>query len=276
MLSARLAKVRNPFGSGRVETWLVGSAFRMRGKALKLRQGNWVLTRFAAELSDGIIRSSTLLDPLDPVVVSHAPVWKRFAVSCALASHYDRFRLDPGLTPNLASQEYRANRLGPSLSTPDDPETGYETQIDYLWRKGRRAHRQSHAVHVWATWLSVGAVTAVILGLIMATWDILSKRMGVLPGPVSSIVGADLLKYSMPIVFPAAVSLCTAIWLVQDSGRREKRYAQVCARLERYAARLRVQAAPADIEETIRSCEDLLLDELIDWETVAVNMSRVE
>jgi hypothetical protein len=200
---------------------------------------HWLRARFAVEMVRSLSASVPALDPLRPLISHHAPEWSRFAVSAGLlvnAGHPGPDDLDTLRT------RYIADRL-------DDQIHYFQVKVPparALWKLSRRL----------AETFTIAAPFFVFIALLNKLlhwgWD-------------QSLWGVILVEF-MPIALPLLASAATGVRSALDTGRRTERYPQMAEQLAAAKVWLGGLRTRSTIQPAIARCEEILLDELIEWD----------
>jgi hypothetical protein len=231
------------------ELVLVSSALWM---AIQLHrrhtQEKWIRCRFACELVRGLRASVPLIDPLHPPITRHDPKWKRFALSAGLlVMEHQRSH-----QPEVLRDHYLATRLGVDHQ---------ESQIQHFKTKRTAATRWWNVtglVGTWSAWLA-----PVFVGL-----SLLNKCLhwGWEKSPVGWFF-VGLLPIALPLLAGAASGIRHAL----DAGRRKERYPEMVARLTEIKRALPGLQTASSIRQAVSRSEEILLDELIEWQLAVKN-----
>jgi hypothetical protein len=211
-------------------------------------QETWIRCRFACELVRGLRSSVPLIDPLHPSITRHDPKWKRFALSAGLLV-LEHQHLDQAL---LLREHYLATRLGGDL--PGNQILHYQTQ--------------QPAATFW--WNFTGSV---------ATWSARLAPVFVLLSLLNKLSGRhwheDPLGWTivafLPIALPLLAGVASGIRQALDAGRRKDRYPAMVERLTEIKAAQPGLQTGSSIRRAITHSEEILLDELIEWQLAVKN-----
>lgn len=238
-------------GIAMTELILVLVAIVMMWRVSKLASNHrWRLSRFAAELIDGAMRSGGLIDPLDQLVGRHDATWKRFWLAIAIRSHRQQNQGVAKLDTTGRLRKLRHRYV----------EQRVEYQRDLYFEKCKSAAAREMSWLGWAKmWSTRLAPWAIGLAIIIKVtgWPMS-------PGPIKDVLAA-IFGSLTPIFFPLVVSASGALLLARDAARRTDRYGKIANRLERCACVLPLAQTPAAVKRLVLETEDLLLDELIEW-----------
>lgn len=215
----------------------------------------WRRSRFGAELADSQIHSAGLIDPLRPVVLRHAERWKRFAISLSLAAHRQKMRrlAEYGAEERfrILRQEYLEHRIG--------------RQIRYLKQQHGIASRRFDRWGTVGIWASLSAIVVISVAFVVKV-----------ACPVASKNALTLLvTLFLPIFLPVVASLASSMIIASDAARRASRYRQVRERLDRFQRLIPVVGTSSGMERVVLEIEDILLDEIIEWNATAENMEHM-
>jgi hypothetical protein len=222
----------------------------------KHTQERWIRCRFACEILRGLRTSVPLLDPLHPAIGVHDPKWRRFALSAGLHVNEHQSSADP-LT-------LRDNYLAIRLS-----ETHKEGQIRHYHTMEPKALWWWELTGKIGKWSAILALPFVFLSLL----NKLSKNAD------PEHVGWNLdgnpatwpLVVLLPIALPLLAGVASGIRQALDAGRRKERYPQMVARLTEIKQALPGLQTASSIRRTVTHSEEILLDELIEWQLAVKN-----
>jgi hypothetical protein len=224
----------------------------------KHTQDKWIRCRFAAELVRGFRSSVPLLDPLAPSIAVHDPKWRRFALSSALLVNASRAKVD---TLQLRD-DYIATRLS---------ETHPDGQIRHYQKMNLRALRWWNITGQISKWSALLAPPFVFLSLL----NKLSKKLPFLDftGEGGWHWDKDPMLWPfvvlLPIALPLIAGVSSGIRQALDAGRRKERYPEMEKRLTALRSHLQPLQTRAAIAHTISQTEEILLDELREWQLTA-------
>ena len=228
---------------------------------------HWRQSRFAAEVLRGLSQSCVFLDPIKPLVSHHHPAWHRFALSYSL--HDPQCEAED---PVANLEQYRKNRI--------------ENQLEYFRAKLKPAS-------FWGTlWKKVSkfsaylAVAAILTALILKYY---SPKHSTETGQnhsakvTSEVADANVSpakqsnhKKDNPLLtltkflsafLPLLASVALSLTMVTDYGRRKERYSIMTKRLEELSSWFTNIKSPHSARSAVERCEEILLDELIEWYT---------
>lgn len=230
------------------------------GKRLhqKHTQERWIRCRFAAELVRGFRASVPLVDPLCPSISVHDPRWRRFALSTALLVNASRAQVD---TLQLRD-DYIATRLS---------ETHPDGQIGHYLKMNLRALRWWNITGQISKWSALLAPPFVFLSLL----NKLSKKLPILDfkGEGGWHWDKDPVLWPfvvlLPIALPLIAGVSSGIRQALDAGRRKERYPEMAKRLTALRTHLTGLDTRATITRTVTQTEEILLDELREWQLTA-------
>ncbi len=238
------------------ELVLVASALWM---TIRLHQKHthesWVHCRFACELARGLRASVPVVDPLHPAVTRHDTQWRRFALSVGLLV----LEHQHGHDPRALRDDYLAVRLG-------DKHT--ESQILHYQTKQPSATRWWNFTGFVGTWSARLAPIFVLLSLL----NKFSERWN--PGHgwhLEEPFPGWIMVVLLPIALPLLAGIANGIRQALDAGRRKERYPQMIARLMEIKKALPGLQTASSIRRTITRSEEILLDELIEWQLAVKN-----
>lgn len=242
-----------------VELALVSYALWL-GKRLhqKHTQERWIRCRFAAELVRGFRSSVPLLDPLAPSIAVHDPKWRRFALSTGLLVNASRAQVD---TLQLRD-DYIATRLSG---------THQDGQIGHYLKMNLRALRWWNITGQVSKWSALLAPPFVFLSLL----NKLSKKLPVLDFTghggwhLDEIPAYWPFVVLLPIALPLLAGVSNGIRQALDAGRRKERYPEMAKRLTALRTHLSSLETRATISHTVSQTEEILLDELREWQLTA-------
>ncbi|MEM9881457.1 MAG: hypothetical protein AAF800_00885 [Planctomycetota bacterium] len=199
---------------------------------------DWRRVRLAAEITRGIHATRGMLDPLEPLILRHAPTWRRFAVSVSVLAGRDAPRGDPP----ARSDRYQDERVEP--------------QMAYF----RREHAKSRPRANWLGRVSAVATLAAPPCILLA----LVLKLFYKPF-VADDWFAAMVANGLPVILPLVAAFATALMVAGDHARRAERYEQMIGRLEQSTRLLETLKTDGAVSRTIADIEELLLDELIEW-----------
>ena len=239
------------------ELVLVSSALWMTTQLYRRHtQSRWIRCRFASELVRGLRTSVPLIDPLHPPVTRHDPKWKRFALSAGLLvlEHQSSDH------PLQLRDQYLAIRLG---------DTHEDSQILHFQTKHPAAMRWWNLTGFVGTWSARLAPPFVLLSL-------LNKFSGKFSSNPAGWGLADnfpswILVGFLPIALPLLAGAASGIRHALDAGRRKERYPEMVARLTEIKRALPGLQTGSSIRRAISRSEEILLDELIEWQLAVKN-----
>lgn len=237
-----------------VELLLVSSAlFLSMHLHRRHTQETWIKCRFACEIVRGLRVGVPLIDPLNPLVIRHCPEWRRFALSAGL--------LVLGSRSSFDSKVLRDAYLGTRLSE-DHP----ESQIIHYRKK------QPSATLWWEITGCVGVWSA-RLAPVFVLLSLLNKGSKFRLHDGGWHLDADPLGWIavgfLPIALPLAAGIAGGVRQALDAGRRKHRYPEMVKRLKEMRVWLSTVETDSSIRSTVNRCEEILLDELIEWRLVA-------
>ncbi len=206
----------------------------------------WLDSRAACELLRGLRATAPLLDALHPAVEHHNTSWRRFALSAGLlvqknASSFDVFEL---------RDQYLNTRLS---------DTHPEGQLRHFLTKRPGAER------LWRLTRRIGYICAISAPFFVA-FSLANKCLAW--GFENSFPGWIAVAF-FPITLPMAAGIAAGIRQALDVRRRAHRYPQIALRLEKSRAQIRFLETPSTICRAISACEEILLDELVEWHMAA-------
>jgi hypothetical protein len=221
-------------------------------------QNKWIRCRLAAEIVRGLMSSVPLMDPLHPAISRQEPRWHRFALTVGLLVLEHR---DPENVLALRDA-YIAQRL-------DDPD--HHGQIPHYQRMKPRA--------IWwwkfAGWVSVCAAWAAPFVVAIS----LVKKIGASTGTaeqwaLNQHLATWMFVVFLPIALPLAASLANGLRKTLDAGRRNVRYPEMVARLSEARTALTGLLTPSTIRAKVCETENVLLDELLEWQLAMKRAGR--
>lgn len=215
----------------------------------------WRAARFGAELSDGQISTAGITDPLRPPVLRHAERWRRFAVSLGLTAQRQRLSALAGLSPTERLARLRSEYLTARV----------RTQLDYL------GTQQGLAAQRFDRWRRISFIVSIAAILVISVALVVKVSY--------AKAGKDLftaaLTLFLPILLPVLASLSSAMIVAHDAARRTGRYAQVKERLKRAEALLPLVRTQASLARVVGETEDVLLDEVIEWNATTETLEHL-
>lgn len=209
-------------------------------------QERWIRCRFACELVRGLRASVPLVDPLNPSVGLHDPKWRRFALSVGLLVNERRATLQP----SALRDHYISTRLS---------ESHEEGQIGHYLKMKPTAMRWWNTTGFVSKWSAQLAPGFVLLSLINKVFHLGYQK------PFGGWVVVTLL----PIALPLLAGVASGIRHALDAGRRKERYPEMAARLTALRTHLTGLETRATISHTVAQTEEILLDELREWQLTA-------
>lgn len=223
----------------------------------KHSQEKWLRCRFAAELVRGFRSSVPLVDPLSPSIGVHDLKWRRFALSAGLLVNANRATL----CPRKLRDDYIATRLS---------ETHPDGQIRHYQMMNLKALRWWNITGLVSKWSALLAPPFVGLSLL----NKLSKMEGLnslLHGPwkLDEKPATWPIVVLCPIALPLLAGVANGIRQALDAGRRKERYPEMAERLKDLRNHLRHLETRASISHTVSQTEEILLDELREWQLTA-------
>jgi hypothetical protein len=207
-------------------------------------QHRWLTTRLSAELARGLRASRPWLNPLKPPVERHLPAWRRFAITVSLLANSEAMH---GKSLEEKKRHYVNHRIA-------DQERHYREKAE----PARHAHHRWHAVAKWAAILAPFAVTFALVD------KMLDLHL------TESWLGAFCGKF-LPVALPLTAASATAMRNALDLTRRATRYPEMVERLASLKAPLEAAKTQSVAEQLIMRTEEILLDELIEWNLAASN-----
>ncbi|MBL9155721.1 MAG: hypothetical protein JNK37_24810 [Verrucomicrobiales bacterium] len=207
-------------------------------------QQRWLMTRFAAELVRGLRAARPWLNPLNPQVDRHLPGWRRFAITVSLRACPDAL---PGESLDKKKQHYLKWRIS--------------HQAEHYREKSESAEHAHHRWHTLAKWAAILAPFAVTFALADKMFELELTK---------SWWGAFCGKF-LPVALPLTAASATAMRNALDLTRRATRYPEMVQRLA--ASELALESAKTELSasQVISRTEEILLDELIEWNLAASN-----
>lgn len=216
------------------------------GISLRIKWGKvqfkWQQTRLATELVRGLRASRPWLDPLHPLAARHLPQWRRFALTTNLMAAADALSGQP-----LAAQKetYRTQRI--------------EDQRQHFAKNAATAIRSHRRWTRIAKWSAITAPIFVLLAFI-------DKAQG---GQLTQTWPGALCGKFLPVALPLLAGVATAHRTTLDLTRRAHRYPEMIRRLQSKATALTPLETTATCASVVTQTEELLLDELIEWNHAA-------
>ncbi|GAA5140597.1 hypothetical protein GCM10023213_23420 [Prosthecobacter algae] len=212
----------------------------------KHTQERWIRCRFACELVRGLRASVPLVDPLNPSIGVHDPKWRRFALSVGLLVNERRALLQP----DVLRDHYITTRLS---------ETHEEGQIGHYLKKRPKAMLWWNTTGFVSKWSAQLAPVFVLLSLINKVFHLGYQK------PFGGWIVVTLLPIALPLIAGVASGIRQAL----DAGRRKERYPEMAARLLALRTHLKGLETRATIAHTVTQTEEILLDELREWQLTA-------
>jgi hypothetical protein len=239
-----------------VELGLVVSALWMAWRLHhRHSQERWIRCRFACELVRGLRHSVPLADPLRPAVARHDPAWRRFALSTGLL--VQQHHTSSGL---LAERDrYVATRLS---------DTHPEGQIRH-YREMRPA-----ALRWWDLTAKIGNCSAWLapVFVLLSLLNKLSHHWTLTPAwHLDEKPLTWPLVVFLPIALPLAAGVAAGLRQAMDAGRRKERYPQMVQHLTDLKKRMAGLQTTSTIRNAVGECEEILLDELSEWQLAMRN-----
>ena len=204
----------------------------------------WLRARLAAELLRGMRATRGLLDPLVPHVTRHAPEWRQFCVGAGLQAHAEL--VSPSSWTDLRDR-YVTDRI-------DDQIQHYEQKT----KQARPWRQVTHYAMLTAAW-SAALFVALSLCNKLGHWH---WEEG---GNSTAAVASALAVVWMPIGLPLIASVAAGIRTALDSRRRTSRYPDMVGRLREARRRLATVQTKSAAVATILACEEILVDENLEW-----------
>ncbi len=209
--------------------------------------GIWRRTRFATELSHGLIMSAGLIDPLRPMVARHDLAWRRFALSSGLL----------------------ASRHLPVMSI-EDRKNAYATgrirdQAEHFRKKLPHAGAQKVQLERLATIATI--LAPIVIGLAFVL------KLGFAEQVKMSFWGGTVISF-LPVALPLLAGASTSLLVALDAGRRTERYSQLADRLERLLKSIPGIKTHGGLKRIAEQTEEALLYELVEWQAASKNMGH--
>ena len=229
---------------------------------------HWRQTRFAAEVLRGLSQSCVFLDPIKPLVSHHHPAWHRFALSYSLH--------DPNCESGDAVTDlkrYRKDRI--------------ENQLQYFRAKLKPATFWGTLCKKLSKFSALFALAAISTALILKCYPqkdpgetsqnqsakVNAETEHQHPPAQSSHGGKSHKENNLPLTWakflsaflPLTAGLAMSLVMVTDYGRRKERYSIMTKRLEELSFQFASVKSPHSARSAVRRCEEILLDELIEW-----------
>ncbi len=222
----------------------------------------WRRTRFATEVARGLRATAGLLDPIRPLVLRHAPEWRRVSLTMALATHRSADRAEP-ITDRKA--EYLEGRIC--------------DQADHYF-----ALKQPRSLAL-SKWLGgVGSVTAItapiFIGLALGikifggdpvAADHFARYVPAFVVDMFTPTVIPTFTFWFPVVLPLLAGSATALIVAGDVTRRAERYKLIFGRLEHSRRLLNATRTPGAVARAVAETEEILLYELVEWYAAAKN-----
>lgn len=221
----------------------------------KHTQQSWVHCRFACELVRGLRASVPVVDPLHPCITRHDPQWRRFALSVGLLVLEHQHSHDS----RVLRDDYLATRLGDKHA---------ESQILHYQAKQPAATRWWNFTGFVGTWSARLAPIFVLLSLLNKFSDRWNPGHG---WHLETFFQGWIMVVLLPIALPLLAGVASGIRQALDAGRRKARYPQMVARLTEIKQSLPGMQTASSIRRTITRSEEILLDELIEWQLAVKN-----
>jgi len=232
-------------------SWALWMSFRLHRKHTQQR---WIRCRFACELVRGLRATVPLIDPLHPLVGVHDPKWRRFALSVGLLAHESQTTSDP----KALRDDYITVRLS---------ETHPEGQIRHYHKMRPKALWWWDFTGLVSKWSAMLAPPFVLLSLINKLskyWDHEHSGWHLNEDPR----GWPFVVL-LPIALPLLAGVASGIRQALDAGRRKERYPEMATRLIALRTHLKGLETRATIAHTVSQTEEILLDELREWQLTA-------
>jgi len=224
----------------------------------KHTQERWIRCRFACELVRGLRASVPLVDPLCPSSGVHDPRWRRFALSVGLLVNERR----AALTPTALRDHYITTRLS---ETDKD-----EGQIYHYLKKRPKALWWWEFTGQVSKWSALLAPPFVLLSLLNKLSKIPSLGLSHHDGwHLDDKPATWPFVVLLPIALPLLAGVSNGIRQALDAGRRKERYPEMVKRLTALRTHLTGLETRATIAHTVSQTEEILLDELREWQLTA-------
>lgn len=246
-------------GISGAELVLVFLAWRMAERIHRRHmQRKWVDCRFACELLRGLRAGVPMLDPLHPAMRVHDPAWSRFALSAGLFVHES----SGAKSMEERKREYLDTRLS---------ETHEAGQIRHYRGKSHGAAKLRRAADQVGAWSAILALVVVAISLAnkVAHMFFPETHLPLGLGHWDRSFPFWLVVMFLPIALPLIAGCTGSLRLALDAGRRSRRYPEMEKRLMLIRRRLETLDTPGAIAEAVSQAEDLLLDELREWQLAA-------
>jgi hypothetical protein len=209
----------------------------------------WRTARFAAEILRGIRASVGLLDPLDPLVLQHAPEWRRFALAASLEAWRRR-------DPAAALPDLRAAYLRERIVDQRDR---------YFNKQQPTAARRAQVLAIVGRRASFAAPFFILAALAVKYYA---------PDQADESWFWALVAGWFPVVLPLVAGAATSLNLARDSARRAERYRLMYSRLELVSRGFDTLATESTVRRSVAITEEILLSELMEWYVAAMNMGH--
>ena len=210
----------------------------------------WRKSRFATEVARGLIDTSRLLDPLDPLLVRHAPEWRRFSVSFAL----NAYRSTP---TDLSVEERKARYIKDRLN--------YQVENHFTKKLGP-AKLLASRLSAIAKFASYSAPIFIFIALLAKVLDV--KHLA-----SSNYLLAGIIFW-LPVVLPLLAGSAISFLVATDSARRAERYQLMIERLNLANQNLIGLKSDAAVSRAVAVAEDIMIDELIEWYVASKNVGH--
>ena len=222
-------------------------------------QERWLRCRFACEIVRSLRACVPLIDPLHPQIIHHDRSWSRFALSVGLLCQAHQ----PTDDPIVLRDAYLATRL--SNSHP-------ESQIFHYEQHKPAATRWWEITRFIGNYSALLAPFFVLLTLVNKL-DHLRYKNHDDPAALNweKPFWGWITVVFLPIALPLVAGVASGIRQALDAGRRKHRYPQMVERLRALQLWLRGLKTPSSISTAVIRTEEILLDELLEWQLSAKN-----
>ncbi|MFN3167789.1 MAG: hypothetical protein ACE37H_12070 [Phycisphaeraceae bacterium] len=203
----------------------------------------WRISRFGAEVADGIINTCQILNPLRPAVAAQNPRWRRYAVSLGI---FARNNTPPADIESL-SRTYQTKRI--------------DYQRDRYFKKQQaQSDKLKHRLHKTESLTTIAAPPIILIALILKI---------ILHDDVSKSIPLSFIAMLLPILLPLTAGAAISMLVAKDAGRRAGRYSDMARRLGRFSKLNETAKTKKSLEQVVGEAEELFLDELSEWDIAA-------
>ena len=201
----------------------------------------WLRCRAAAENLSMLSNMRSHLDPLETIVGTHSPSWRRFVLS---------FNLQSGPPPIMELEKAKAEYL----------EGRIEDQITYFTQKNQESARPSKNLYRAMRVSSIGAFFVVLFAVIDKASHSFHWTESYLPAWLT------FLLYFLPVALPLLAGAFLPLRQSLDLSRRQHRFPQVVALLKEARNDLNIVHSPYTLKKVVLQVEESLLDERLEFE----------